>query len=275
MNHMWRLPIIVVGLILGFGAAFAHAAAQSMPEPESPPVIISVNADSRYFVNDAAVESIAALHGVIVAATERAIMPSFYLWGDDTNSVGDFYAAFVALKGTKVPAVGLIAEPLTADPARRADAVARALLIDIGREPSKAPETRAKAVEVLLDFDGSLYWQRAMFLSRIDFEARLSAFVQHKGARQVQLLLNRLAQWCDALDAVGDIRESGAQGVLLHGGPPGRASWDSLPLEPYDRPTRSDRDLLLVNADFGGSGEPRETSHREWCVSPRRTIIVE
>lgn len=273
---MWRLPVILVGLVFGFGAAFAHAAAQSVPEPESPPVIISVNADSRYLVNDAAVESIAALHGVIVAATNRAIMPNFYLWGDDTNSVGDFYAAFVALKGTDVPALGLIAEPLTADPSRRAEAMARALRINIEAEPQGALGTHVKAIEVLIDFDGALYWRRGTFLSRVDFEAKLSAFVQRKDARQVQLLLNRFAQWCDVLDAVSDIRGSGAHGVLLRGGPPDRAGPDRLPLEPYDvRPTRTDRDLLLVNADFGGSGEPRETAHREWCVSPRRTIIVE
>ena len=266
----------MVGLIFGFGAAFGHAAAQRGPEPESSPLIISVDADGKYLVNDAAVESIAALHGMIVAATDRAIMPRFYLWGNDTNSVGDFYAAFVALKGTKVPALGLIAEPAIAEPLRRAGVMARALLINIGEEPEEVLRTRAKAVRIVVDFDGGLYWQPATFLSRVDFEAKLSAFVQHKDARQIQLLLNRFAQWCDALDAVSDIKDSGAHGVLLRGGPPDRPGWDDLPLEPYDvRPTRSDRDLLLVNVEFGGSGEPRETSHREWCVSPRRPVIVE
>jgi len=85
---MRRLSQTVIGLIFSFGAALAQADTPPALPSESPPVIISVDADSNYFVNDDAVESIAALHSAIVAATARPVMPRFYLWSDEDNRAG-------------------------------------------------------------------------------------------------------------------------------------------------------------------------------------------
>ena len=126
-----------------------------------------------------------------------------------------------------------------------------------------------------MDFDGSLYWQRRTPLSRANFEARLSAFELRKEGGQLRLLLNRLVRWCDVLDAVTDIRVAGMHSVLMRSGPPLLAR-GGLPLEPDGfQPTRRDPDLVLVDANFEGLGELTEASHREWCLSPRRPLIVE
>jgi len=145
--------------------------------------------------------------------------------------------------------------------------MARALSVGIGSEPQKVLRTRAKAVKVLLDFDGSLYWQRGTALPRVDFEARLSTFKLHKDSRQLQLLLSPFVLWCDVLDAITDFSESGVQGLLMRGGPGPRRGF-SFPLLPDEAgPESIAGALVLIDAVFEGSRGPTETSHDEWCVA--------
>ena len=236
------------------------------------PVIISIDAARNYLVDGQPVDSLATLRARLQVEVAHTRKTKYYIWAGDDDHLVYVQPAILAVQEAQVSALGLIAEPLTSDPAT---AISNATLVTNAFDADFSVDPDGPHHDLLLDFDCSLYWNNDFLPDRAAFDEKLSAYSQQQSQPEMWVHLNFLAQWSCVVDLVTEIKQKGVRQLLLISSYPRLTPRIPEPEQKDFRMLDPGPETVLFSAIFGRLREPQVTVVGKWRMTDLKPLIVE